>query len=780
MSIRKAELWIRDSNKPLAALASWTQWSTGVSWALGAAPNVTVTNANPTSKLIEPLPLAIVKGKRYLFNYQFTFSAKTGSVSSMDVFVKFHRGTVATFYGSSVPINNTINSTLNGQIDVTATDDATDVSIYCVLNFFGAASFNLQIDAFQIVLLADRKVDVEGIIATTKQSFDVTKPGSALVAYTNQLTCPLTQNNIDIFGVPQIVSSQTQAPYTKLPCKIVENGLEIIPNGQCQIMRTTKRAIMVNVYQEVLTFWDAIDNKLLSDITGDGINNAWGTNDVENYRTATSGVVAPVMNYGAFNITGMVLNADSYLPSVYLFSIIDKIFSDAGYTKAGAIFSDAEYLAEIIAFSRDKFEYAPSFSTDRSAQAKAAGGQVLVPASVFSYLPVQFATLVQADKFGFWNLLDTFKVVENDPTAAGKQFLILDVFVTLDITVAGGTIDLGFATNGGTSVFPRLTNIGTGVYTFSTDVGGAPDDIIITNGDAITVYVTKNTTAPSVTINSGKVYFVPRLMPNTGANSYVYFNKLLPDMTQKEFLQDFAITYGQVFDESRGVITCKGFDDIIKDRTNSRNMTGKRDTSDKENSQMEFVPPYAQVNKFKYSNIDSFVVATFGEGSIDIANKNLAKEKTLYDSPFNNTDTQLLGGILMANVPIYAAPPGTRLNFPSTPGLRKLLIRNKYSYEPGVKYGTAGLKTTYFVAYFDDPAQSNSMRWQTRIEKRYPQFRAILQKAKIITEEYILTDQDVVYFSPLYPWFDTDSYYIVNTIKDYAPGQKTKVILLKA
>jgi hypothetical protein len=646
-------------------------------------------------------------------------------------------------------------------------------------------------------------LDFDGVLTITKQAFDLTAPGTTRLNYTNRIVVPPTAVNLEALGFPSDISSASLIPYTQILGRVVMNGLEVIPKAIIYIGSWDANGITLNIYQQVITFWDIIDKKLLTDISGVGINTKRQIFDGTLANT-TSGIVTPVIDYGDF-VAGSVgggfpykMQTSAWLPSFYYHTILEKIIADAGYQISGTILANTKYLNTIIPFSRPSFNYAPDFVNNRKAAASAAGGQVIVTSALFQ--EVQFTKTSVQDIFGYWDGVSRYFPLETDPSAAGKNHMQIDVVARLNITVVGGTVELGFRETGGSSAtYSKVFGAGTGDYTIATNAGGSVFDISITNGNYIVVYIRTTGGAPTVTINAGSsVSFTPRSYPSVGGVNWAYWTKMLPEMTQKDFMKDFAISFGQMFSEKNGVIYCKGIDEIIADRANAKIMTGKRNTKQNDNSR-QFTPlSYAQVNRFQYSNSDTVnVAADFGEGKLLIANANISADKVIYKSPFCNAATVQRGttgtndSLYIAYIPIFSTSPGVIYtsntppslpDFDNDPGIHKLLVRpvNGGGAEPVVQFNGTNI-LPYKLAYFDDPTFSLSMRWNTFIDEYYTLFRAALQKAKLENRRYMLDDIDVTQFDPFILWFDTDSYFIVNIIQDYMSGQEegTKSQLLK-
>lgn len=622
------------------------------------------------------------------------------------------------------------------------------------------------------IIVNDSVLDLfpDTVITQTLKAFDLATFNTTFRNYTNTISIPFTENNNQILGNANIVQSQTSIPYANNNCRVIQNGVELINDGLLVIRGATEKAYSIFILSGI-TFFDAVGTLKLTDLdfTG-GINGALLTASATIMNT-TTGRINPVMNYGRFNTTTYspeyAMFEENTFPSFYYHTLIDKIFSDAGYPKSGDIFSDTKYLNTIVPYGRSDWSYGGTFVEDRAATADKSVAQIILNASLSS-TDITFPDLVYNGDLGYWDGTSEYTVTEADASTGDKIFG-MTVQLTINITVTGGTVDLIVQ---GSSYSNLQTGVGTGSYTSEVSNQAAQVDT------TFSIRAVVNSGTPDVTVNSGRVSWIPSKIPFTGTASYVYFNLLLPDISQKDFLKDFSIRFGQYFQEINGTVYCKSIDDIISDTSSAKNWTQKRV---RKPDIISYVPTGLGANNYlRYDNSDLQVSKDFAEGNIQISNSNI-KDEVILSSRFGASDTGLVGNIYMATVNIY---DGTQTNFAESfsynPGIRVLLVRSRYSYEASVRVRTdIAATTSYKVAYFDDPIQSNTCRWQQTIDTYYPLYAAALQKYKMVTREYVLTESDIQNMDFFVPVFDNDSYYLVNTVGPYIANKPCKVVMFK-
>lgn len=107
------------------------------------------------------------------------------------------------------------------------------------------------------------------------------------------------------------------------------------------------------------------------------------------------------------------------------------------------------------------------------------------------------------------------------------------------------------------------------------------------------------------------------------------------------------------------------------------------------------------------------------------------------------------------------------------PGIVITLVRDKYASEPTLQGGNS----TYKVAYFDD-ALALTLNFQSFVDSFYSEFQQALQKPKVVTRMYNLTEMDIFNLDLFNLVYDDGSYFIIDKVS-YVPDQLSKADLLK-
>jgi len=620
--------------------------------------------------------------------------------------------------------------------------------------------------------LLDLALDTK--VATTFKTFNIGDLKSRGISYTNIFKLPKTNTNNTVLANANLHQSSGTKPYEALACKVLNGGIPLI-KGVLIILEVNTH-YNVAVYESSISFFDSLGDQVLNELDYTSVNSAWNFADLDTLRNTTSGVLAAVMDWGynLYTSAGQIYiangpsvrNSKYTVPCFYYHDIIDKIITEAGYTKSGAVFSDALYIKMLIAGERTTQTYTDLFHESVRFSASGIALNVYTAQST-SFYTVPFPTIgFNGTRAYYENVAYTYDVTNTDTAAL---FFSNSFRTQVDITVTGGgTVDVRLRLWNGSvySTLDSVTNIGTGVYNL------AYDNQLLNDGDFVVVDIRPNVGTSTVTLNYGLFYSQDAA---AASETYTYFNEILPIIKKKDFLKDFMLMFGLLVKEENNVLTFKGIDEIINDRASAVDWTTKRV---KREDKMNFTfYNYGRTNLFRYKESNDEINLLFiGEGAFTIPNTNLEKERVT-ESIYSNTITKTSNNIFCASATIFDPIPPVDFIEDISPGRRILLARDPIGAEPSVVFNTTP-RSDYKVAYFEDSRVTNSCSYQYFLDSYYTQFIDRISNTKVIEREYILTDVDIAKLDLFLPVFD-DGYYMILEVTNYISGLPTKVSLLK-
>lgn len=180
-------------------------------------------------------------------------------------------------------------------------------------------------------------------LAQTKQVNDIGKISDRQTNYTNRFKAYRTARNIRNFQNLGLIGSDSNIPYQKNECSIydADTGECIIYRGWANVNETTEDVYDIYIYDGIIDFYKAIENKNLSDVgisdlnhlkNLEGILDSWDEENNLPYRYM-------VADYGGKLLTDdSKINIDYWIPSALVKYLWDRIFDFFGFTYSGSIF----------------------------------------------------------------------------------------------------------------------------------------------------------------------------------------------------------------------------------------------------------------------------------------------------------------------------------------------------------------------------------------------------------------------------------------------------------
>jgi hypothetical protein len=380
-------------------------------------------------------------------------------------------------------------------------------------------------------------LDDKSTIAQTIKAWDVGDIRTRNANYTNRIKVPMTPNNRNTFGFPEDDNSQTDKPYIKLPCKLIQNGSETIPSGLA-IITEAEDVYVVELYSGIISFFDEVSEKTLRDL------------DLSDFDSAgpTPKITYPFIDYGTMDETDnpLVLVGQEY-PSFEYKTLIEQIIIQNGYTKNGSVFDDAK-LSALYLSALGFGGYSEAFTKPKEFLARRDTSVVFNATG--SNLKVNF-TEVESNADGWYDGTNTYTVQDPQGGVYGGSWFLFEGYAYVDVNVvlAGGasgvTLEIFTPTSG-----PYAVSLGNGNNKRNLEISAR------TNGTQVGL------TGPISGIEGNEFYMRARTSNGIGTATLTFveavlWNKVLPDIViytsaigvmplikQKELMQDFFMRYG--------------------------------------------------------------------------------------------------------------------------------------------------------------------------------------------------------------------------------------------
>jgi len=234
------------------------------------------------------------------------------------------------------------------------------------------------------VRIEGRRLDVfEGFNFSLNYGIaDIRSPEKRSTEYSKTIKCPATQNNDELLGhIYDInISNNYDAnndnisvnfnPNKKAEARVIADGVEVMA-GVMQLRKILKQE---NAYTyevvfvgKLLNIFAELGDKELNGLDDNGLpyidfsdlNHQWDYGRITSSWSNTSGYVYPMIDYGVVepfqigNANGW--KVEQFRPAVFLYDIIDRIFSFADFTYSSSFFDSAFFKKLIIPWTNEGF-----------------------------------------------------------------------------------------------------------------------------------------------------------------------------------------------------------------------------------------------------------------------------------------------------------------------------------------------------------------------------------------------------------------------------------------
>ena len=624
----------------------------------------------------------------------------------------------------------------------------------------------------------------------------------------NQFKLPLTQNNRQILGFPDDIQITTNLPYTVYNCKLIQDGIEIIPYGIGELMGSDQSTADFKALSGNVDFFDNIDNKIYD--MGDGTSivgknyfkpydHIWNIQNIINSQTNTEGYIWPLVDYGQYTeVPDQIIDIRKMRPGFFLKTAIDLICQSAGtnlakgevlqgYKATGFLINDPLYQKLIVQFANDQFEHGTEFQKKiNSLNAKCVKSQ-----------PQQIPTN-ETNHLITFNQITGSSFSNNEYTASE----IMKVKVVLkysgeyrDSYSGGSSPDLHMQiqkyTAGAWAVVengdsPQTT---TGDFTTISFTDGLVEaDVDLAIGDKIRVFAI---TGPATYRGYGSIlnasvsftYVQQDMLPG----QMVQCERIFPDITQKELLKDTLQRFGIICqtNNSTKTINFASFRDIVNNMPIAKKWTDK--CLDQGKQIVYQLGGYSQAN-FMNLKHDDAVGTAFGRTQININDKTLPLYGDLFTSVFAGTLNRpyTYGGTIAKINKVEANSIDGKYTISTEP---RILIDQKLDLLPTGKhidFTDNGLTKSphngqISIPYFAKSSGAYSLMPEDLRLSYYPELEVILKQAKKVTRYFLLTPLDILELDLLIPvLLEQDGcYYYINKIDSWIKGRPCKVELIR-
>ncbi|CAL2085095.1 hypothetical protein [Tenacibaculum sp. 190524A02b] len=626
-------------------------------------------------------------------------------------------------------------------------------------------------------------------ITQVYQINDIGEPKDRQLNYTYPINIPVTPNNLISLDMLGVKSSLSEKPYKLLRGKLVENGVEIIPDGVVIIKeksnRRGKEFFKAHIYGGNIYLYEALGSKKLNELDLSEYDHEV---TLENYISSfnnTEGYVYALSDFGKLDISEVEINYQ--LPSLFVHTVWDKVFKEAGVDYNGELFKSDKFRSLLITMFRGYNSEIDDINnpvnivftlTERNKDIIFFNSDYKVYLGVL--IPEQpyitkinsnfenFGDLIQAPNLDVYNLsFDLELTLGNNE----KEYNVFIEIVEAELTSSGI----------GNLVVVKELSIGRVIY-------GT---------------VKKHTISERIQLEKDKYYFIRTrldydvfnssnhiqlnqkvkdfVLKNSQEITFLDFSNYLGEMSQLQFVKDILQHFGLIHQKRRNqlIYDFKQVKTLINDRSRTIDWSDKFVNENKENYKLS---KYAQSNIFAYNYLESDSVR-FADGVLKISNETLPIQKTFVTRPYNAptiSEKKLLNNNL-TNTPFWKAERDDQGKVKKYKPIqsKNYLCELKY-INASMRYGITNSSKENYIGEIPLLDFSN-LSYSQILQENYKELKEVLDFNNVVSANMRLNEIDIqnldLFKTIFLKQYSSDFY--INKIRYTSSSDLNKVELVK-
>jgi hypothetical protein len=603
-------------------------------------------------------------------------------------------------------------------------------------------------------------------LAQTKQVNDIAKLDNRQTNYSNKIILPLTANNIRVMDKVYLAGNQSDIPYTKVVVDLydIDSGECLIYKGWGNLSGTKDAGYELHIYDGIIDFYRAIENKTLTDIDLTPLNHLKNLQSVIDSFTMALPYRYLVGDYNGKNteLLGnqfLDLNIDYQVPSARNSWLWNRVFDFIGWTFSGNVFETEAFKNFYMTFPKPVPQSVPVTTLLTSQDSNIRINTVQEPGPTpgsLEYVSFYYAILLPnafSTPFGNHNANDGFITITTTgsyvirasgaftDTVTTSSVLVWNVRSTSNVVITSGEFDC--------SIDPYII-------------------IPVTAGNRVFIStpITGFTSSYANRPMSGNINISFEHVDGFNAS----FSEVLVDFKITDYVNEITQRFGLTAfkDKYENHVEFLTLEEII-----NNDVEDWSKVFSKKKAEVYVYGNYAKKNRFKYRYNDEN--DKHHDGFIEVINENLKDEITVIPSKIYAPDKGLnylgnfYGVFRMWNKEIK--DDGT-VNYKDLTGryyfLKEELINNQ------ITIGSKALNIFQQVSKYT-AVSYNRMTFVNVIEDNYSYMQTLLNKAKTLDVDFYLSPKKVANFDfkRLIYSEQLGSYYLVNKIKGFL---KNKVV----
>ncbi len=645
------------------------------------------------------------------------------------------------------------------------------------------------------VYIAGQKLDLKekDVIALTKQINDIASIQKINADYTNRIICERTPNNIAIAEMLNITGNVSTRPYKYATAKVVSDGITIVLNGTALLVETkNQKQYEYIIYAGNYDLYSKILDKYITDLDWSDLVHTFNVANWKSSWLNTQGYVYALaetldgrlssFGYGA-PANSIRIDLGKQFPWVFVKTVWQRIFNEAGLEYYGDVFSDLKFDSQIMLAARD---YTKDLVFEFDNYNGVRDENYEFGCDNCNDNPVTFNLEVDSEPLSSPN----YNSATNEYTAPfGGEYqftFTIDCYArflweVIVVIKKNGTINTQIITE------PQIRS-----YPFPTaKTVTATSVVTLQQGDVVTVSLVcdnSNDSHPSYPwgMITNVDYKIQQL--NTKLflfNTTIDFSKLLPKIKQIDFLIAIMQQYGLMYRvDNEGKYQFIKIDELLNKKQGFYDWSDKLDS---ESSEVYRIGNFSKDNLFTYNYNDKDLLGNnYADGSYGISIDDLPLSGETISSIieacgdymiYDNWNTIASVHAYKNTVSDASLPPKYELQ-----EVNKMIVAQKLVHN--VEYMTYGNDSEYLGFDFNETqaiAKFSEFHWNKLIEENYGKYIKLVQKPLVKTVKIWLTPIDI-YFLDMFKLIylrQYQSFFYLNKVSNFVAGKLTDCEIIK-
>jgi len=611
--------------------------------------------------------------------------------------------------------------------------------------------------------LAD--LDSGEVVAINKQVNNIAELQDRQTDFTSQFKIRKTRAMRALFELSGEVGSTTLFPYEDQPCRLVQDGIEIISQGNMVLNKVDENYYYVSVYSGNKNIFTELSKKKITELALPSCVHTWDFNgqlasqspyDLDYIyplmEPSDDGGILPLTDTGS----GATMPDDKIWPFLRVKAIWEEIFASQGYTVEGDILTDPTFLSLFMPIvdrsAGDVSRYLYSLYNNTTKQYTGSANTLGFPGSV----AVNGASDFWWASYGFYNMRYTAKYK-----------------VRIFIEFKNNTTLHGYI---------RSTSLGQVELTLT-------QSELVTSTRRRSVFEGEfdGTAGEKFTfeISAATVYYYDLSVtsiekPMIGYSSLISTPALhLPPITQGDFVKAICNMFALVPEASPRdkVIRFWDYGRLYKNISQARDWSAY--LSEK-NDEVEFkFGDYAKLNRMKYKDTSDVILAN-GNGVMEISDETLQDEKDLLTIPLSYSDEVIVLNTVNVSRIAMNKYDSKSDSYTQNDKIEPRIVHVSPVVGKMLTFKeTGGLEITMDVT---DPRKASSIEISFgSLGVRYASLANMLTKTNLRRAKFNLPAYEVAglkHYIPIY-LSQYKAYFYVNKVNNYVVGKLCTIDLIK-